>query len=392
MVLHTGLRSFGTGFRRGILRSGVDFPKVGTLNMKIPALLAAVVALATTSRAQNYDFTIVGAQSNFTWTGTSSLGPIVGNPSNAFRLEGSTLNTVASSQGTATQFGFVSGAALVTPDIRGRIPNPLPFLPPLATLDVVGLTLSPASLPVAVAANGTFSANVILTATSGTLTVSPLGGVPSTSSLVGATSTPTTVNGTLVRSGSTWSLSAPINSSFAFSDPASGSTGSFTVVGTLRADYALVRAYCLGDGTSIACPCGNNSSTAAAAGCLNSAGTPGRLVGSGLPSVTNDTLTLRVSGLPATTTALLFQGTGATAAVFGDGLRCASGTIVRLGTQPTVGGIAQWPVAGNPLAIAGAVPLAGGMRTYQAWYRNSAAYCTASVFNLTNGVQIDWLP
>jgi hypothetical protein len=44
------------------------------------------------------------------------------------------------------------------------------------------------------------------------------------------------------------------------------------------------------------------------------------------------------------------------------------------------------------LAIAGAVPLAGGMRTYQAWYRNSAAYCTASVFNLTNGVQIDWLP
>jgi hypothetical protein len=32
------------------------------------------------------------------------------------------------------------------------------------------------------------------------------------------------------------------------------------------------------------------------------------------------------------------------------------------------------------------------MRTYQAWYRNSAAYCTASVFNLTNGVQIDWLP
>jgi hypothetical protein len=116
------------------------------------------------------------------------------------------------------------------------------------------------------------------------------------------------------------------------------------------------------------------------------------LLGSGLPSVTNDTLTLRVSGLPATTTALLFQGTGATAAVFGDGLRCASGTIVRLGTQPTVGGIAQWPVAGSPLAIAGAVPLAGGMRTYQAWYRNSAAYCTASVFNLTNGVQIDWLP
>ena len=31
-----------------------------------------------------------------------------------------------------------------------------------------------------------------------------------------------------------------------------------------------------------------------------------------------------------------------------------------------------------------------GTRTYQAWYRNSASYCTVSTFNLSNGLEISW--
>ncbi len=34
----------------------------------------------------------------------------------------------------------------------------------------------------------------------------------------------------------------------------------------------------------------------------------------------------------------------------------------------------------------------GGNRTYQTWYRNAAAFCTASTFNLTNGTAIAWTP
>jgi hypothetical protein len=33
---------------------------------------------------------------------------------------------------------------------------------------------------------------------------------------------------------------------------------------------------------------------------------------------------------------------------------------------------------------------AAGTRTYQCWYRNAAAFCTPSTFNLTNGVLITW--
>ena len=356
--------------------------------------LATVLVLAGSVAAQsNYDFGIVGAQSNFTWSGTSSLGAIVGNPSNQFHLEGTTLATVASAAGAPTQVGFVSGNALVTPDIHGRINNPVPFLPPLATIDVVGLTLSPSAAPVAVAANGAFTASVVMTATSGTMTVSPLGGTPSTSSLVGAASSATPSNGTIVRNGSVWQLTMPVNTTFPFADPTTGATGSITVVGTLRADYSLVRSYCLGDGAAVACPCGNNSTTASGSGCLNSTGVGGRLSAAGLASLGADSLSLSVSGLPATTTVLLFQGTGQTAAVFGDGLRCAAGTIVRLGTRTTSAGAAAWPAgSGSTLSLLGAVPAGGGLRTYQAWYRNSAAYCTASVFNLTNGVAVDWLP
>ena len=356
--------------------------------------LATLLLSALAQAQSNYDFTINGSQSNFSWTGTSSLGAIVGNPSNQFRLEGGLLVATGASAGVPNLVGFVSGNALVTPDIRGRINNPLPFLPPLATIEIAGLTLSPAAPPVAVAAGGAYSGSVTLTATSGTLTVSPLGGTPTTSSLVGATSVPQPTNGTFVRNGVLLQLSAPINSSFAFSDPTSGTSGSITVVGTRRAEDSLTTAYCFGDGVAAACPCGNNSTTASASGCLNSTGQGGRLVGAGLASTAADSLSLSVSNLPATTTVLLFQGTTGSAAAFGDGLRCAAGTILRLGTRSTSAGAAAWPGAGGApsLSAIGAIPAAGGVRNYQAWYRNSASFCTASAFNLTNGLQVTWLP
>jgi hypothetical protein len=78
--------------------------------------------------------------------------------------------------------------------------------------------------------------------------------------------------------------------------------------------------------------------------------------------------------------------------VFGDGLRCVGGTVVRLGTQSNVGGTSQYPAAGElPVSVRGLVS-APGVRTYQVWYRNATAFCTAATFNLTNGVSVTWAP
>jgi hypothetical protein len=99
---------------------------------------------------------------------------------------------------------------------------------------------------------------------------------------------------------------------------------------------------------------------------------------------------------------LFFQGTtasgGGAGVVFGDGVRCAAGTVIRLGIKTTVnsgffGGVASYPQPGDQaISVRGAVPATGAVRLYQAWFRNSAAYCTSSTFNLSNGLRATWLP
>jgi hypothetical protein len=146
--------------------------------------------------------------------------------------------------------------------------------------------------------------------------------------------------------------------------------------------------FCFGDGTGTACPCGNNG--AAGNGCANSVNPNGaNLTTTGNASLANDTLVLHGSGMP-NAACLYFQGTTQVSAVFGDGLRCAGGTVVRLLTKTNVSGASQYPDVGNPsVHVKGAVS-APATRTYQTWYRNAAAFCTPSTFNLTNGVLITW--
>jgi hypothetical protein len=92
--------------------------------------------------------------------------------------------------------------------------------------------------------------------------------------------------------------------------------------------------------------------------------------------------------------ALYFQGTtqtlGGLGTMFGDGLRCAGGSIVRLKTVTNAAGSSQFPGAGDPHVSVKGMIAAPGTRTYQVWYRNAAAYCTPSTFNLTNGAEVAW--
>lgn len=176
--------------------------------------------------------------------------------------------------------------------------------------------------------------------------------------------------------------------------------GDFTVLwtdGVLRYKRAsalpLGSSFCLG--TALACPCGNAG--ALGHGCAHSFGSGGLLDGSGLASVSDDSLVLTAADLPASTTALYFQGTEAANTghgfVLGDGLICAGGAAVRLGTKASVGGASQYPEAGNlPVSLRGMIPAIGGTRYYQTWYRNSALFCTSATFNLTNGLAITWVP
>jgi len=150
--------------------------------------------------------------------------------------------------------------------------------------------------------------------------------------------------------------------------------------------------FCFGDGSGSACPCGNNG--AAGNGCAHSLSASGaHLAGSGSTSLASDTLVLAGSNMP-NSSSLYFQGTtqlnGGLGSTFGDGLRCAGGTVIRLGTKMNVSGASQYPTAGDPSVSVKGLVTAPGSRTYQVWYRNAATFCTASTFNLTNGVSATW--
>jgi hypothetical protein len=150
--------------------------------------------------------------------------------------------------------------------------------------------------------------------------------------------------------------------------------------------------YCFGDGTGSACPCGNNG--VAGNGCANSLSASGaQLTAAGTATISADSLVLTATGMP-NSSCLYFQGTsqqnGGLGIAFGDGLRCAGGSIIRLGTKSNAGGGSSYPVGGDqPISVRG-LNAPGSVRTYQAWYRNAAVFCTASTFNLTNGLSISW--
>jgi hypothetical protein len=146
-------------------------------------------------------------------------------------------------------------------------------------------------------------------------------------------------------------------------------------------------AFCFGDGSGTACPCGNVGGTGR--GCGNSAFGEGALLAAAgdLSGVL-----LSLSGGTPGQPMLFFQGhnaiAGGNGVPFGDGLRCAGGSVVRLGVEgiDTSGDAAlTGTVQDNG---GGGVP--GESRTYQGWYRDPAGSPCGYTFNLSNGIEVDY--
>jgi hypothetical protein len=151
---------------------------------------------------------------------------------------------------------------------------------------------------------------------------------------------------------------------------------------------------CLGDGSGIACPCGNSGATSS--GCANSVEANGaRLSSIGIPSIASDTFVLAGSGMP-NGPCLYLQSTDAAGSgqgfPFGDGILCAAGTITRLGVSINALGASTFPTSGTTLSSIGGVTSSGTLLNYQVWYRDAASFCSTATFNLTNGYQITWAP
>jgi Tol biopolymer transport system component len=166
-----------------------------------------------------------------------------------------------------------------------------------------------------------------------------------------------------------------------------------------RANEAIFAPFCFGDGTIVACPCGNSGSPGH--GCQNSAGTGGAVLsGSGVPSLSADTVHLISSGELPSVTSILLQGTAISApTIFGDGRRCAGGNLKRLFAHSAVGGVATMPQGADSSISArssamGSPISAGATRFYQMYYRDpSASFCPnppGNLYNISSAVAVTW--
>lgn len=155
-----------------------------------------------------------------------------------------------------------------------------------------------------------------------------------------------------------------------------------------------VTASCFGDGTSTHCPC---ASGAAGRGCPNSTDANGALLSSvGNPIVHVDTFHLNGSNMPSVAPVVYFQGSVAATpvTVFGDGLLCAGGTVIRLATKFNSGGASSFPDFFDTATVSqqGGILAGPATRTYQGWYRDQApTFCTGAGFNLTNALTVGWI-
>ncbi|MDZ4774358.1 MAG: hypothetical protein SGI72_14620 [Planctomycetota bacterium] len=73
-------------------------------------------------------------------------------------------------------------------------------------------------------------------------------------------------------------------------------------------------------------------------------------------------------------------------------LECATvgGVVIHL--NDASGASSDPQVGDQAITIGGAIPAVVGLRAYQCWYRDAAAFCTSSTFNLSNAVRISFTP
>jgi hypothetical protein len=124
------------------------------------------------------------------------------------------------------------------------------------------------------------------------------------------------------------------------------------------------------------------------------------LTGTGVASLSADTVLLSTSGELPTALSIFAEGSlMITAVPFGDGLRCVGGSLKRLFIKNAINGAAIAPQSGDlsvsaRAAVLGDTITAGSTRYFYTYYRDpSATFCPAppgNTFNITSQFAIPW--
>jgi hypothetical protein len=154
-------------------------------------------------------------------------------------------------------------------------------------------------------------------------------------------------------------------------------------------------------GSDVPCPC--TSGNLAGHGCNNSDDTGGAYLSvAGISSLGSDSVVFTCSGEKASALSIVLQGDSLVdGVVFGQGILCTGGNLLRLYVEHAVGGSITAPSSGEPSVSArsaalGDVLTAGATRHHQVYYRDPIVHrpcdLASATFNTSQGQQITWYP
>ena len=222
---------------------------------------------------------------------------------------------------------------------------------------------------------------------------------------------------TFERSGSTWSQTGYLKSPNSQANDYFGYSvevmGNYVIVGAALEDSAAVGVnglmvdnsaqdsgaayifdldfpfgyFCYGDGTTIPCPCGNESTLGAGEGCQNSQVGGAVLYATGSNSVAADDLVFHYYQARPNQPGLIVQGASQIALSFKDGILCTGNPTERVEVIP---GAPNGAGSSVTSIVSNGNVLPGQTRYYQFWYRDPQISPCGSGSNLSNGVYTTW--
>lgn len=146
--------------------------------------------------------------------------------------------------------------------------------------------------------------------------------------------------------------------------------------------------YCWGEGSTMSCPCGNNSAIFLGEGCMNSQGHGARLSAVGTGTVAADDAVFSFIQARPNQPGMLIQGATNLVTPFKDGLLCVGNPTERL--EVLFADASGSGASTTSIVTAGNV-LPGQTRRYQYWYRDPQISPCGTGSNFTQGIVVNWL-